>query len=65
MTKPETHFEFLELGLRYRIGLRDNGYNINFGVQLLHANQIDWFKAVSSWTNEIEAGMDPCIMVRG
>lgn len=55
-------FEALQFGLRNGVGLCNDRYDIDFGVQFFHAHQIQWFQTMAGGTNEIQANMDATIV---
>ena len=47
-----------EVCLAECIGLRNNWNQVDSGAQSLHNLNIQWLQGVSSWSNEVEAGVN-------
>lgn len=59
-----SHLEFLQLGLGNRVSFGNDGNNVDLGVQLLHAHQIQRFQAVASGADEVQADVDAAVVIR-
>lgn len=60
-----SYLKSLQFGLRDGVGFCNNRNNIDFGVEFLHADQIQRFESVSSWTDEVQANVYTTVMARG
>lgn len=60
-----SYLESLQFGLRNGVGLCNDRNNIDFGIEFLHADQIQRFESVPSWTDEVQANVYTTVMARG
>jgi len=59
------YLELLQFRLGNGVGFGNNWNDIDFGVQLFHANQIQGLETVPSWADEVQADVYATVVIGG